>query len=81
MHPLSPDLSSLADDDLHKKFNDLQKRLVQASQYGPQSIVPQLQMLISDYQSEIQKRNQKQMQDLLKKSEDGKGFKNIIDIR
>lgn len=81
MHPLAPDLSGIPDDELHKKFGDLQKRYLQAYQFGPQNIVPQLQMLMGDYQAEIQRRNQKQMQDLLKKSEEGKGFKNIIDIQ
>jgi hypothetical protein len=82
MHPLSPDLSGLSDDELHKKFGDLQKRFMQAYRIGPASIIPQLQMVMEDYQAEISRRNQKYMEDLQKKTDkDGKGFKGIIDIQ
>jgi hypothetical protein len=78
MHPLGPDLTGLTDDELHKKYGELQKRFGQAYRFGPQSIIPQLQMLMQDYQSEISIRNQKQMEELSKNT--GKGPKGIIDI-
>jgi hypothetical protein len=78
MHPLGPDLTGLTDDELHKKYGELQKRFGQAYRFGPQSIIPQLQMLMQDYQSEISMRNQKQMEELSKNT--GKGPKGIIDI-
>ena len=77
MHPLGPDLSGLTDEELHKKFGELQKRFNQAYRFGPQGIIPQLQMLMQDYQMEIGIRNQKQMAELDKNS---KGPKGIIDI-
>ena len=77
MHPLSPDLTGLTDEELHKKYGELQKRFNQAYRFGPQSIIPQLQMLMQDYQMEIGIRNQKQMAELDKNS---KGPKGIIDI-
>jgi len=77
MHPLGPDLTGLSDDELHKKYGELQKRFTQAYRTGPQSIIPQLQMLMQDYQMEIGLRNQKQMAELDKNS---KGPKGIIDI-
>jgi hypothetical protein len=77
MHPLGPDLTGLTDEELHKKFGELQKRFNQAYRFGPQSIIPQLQMLMQDYQMEIGIRNQKQMAELDKNS---KGPKGIIDI-
>ena len=78
MHPLAPDLTGLSDDELHKKFSELQKRFGQAYRFGPQSIIPQLQMLMQDYQAEISLRNQKQLEELSKST--GKGPKGIIDI-
>ena len=77
MHPLGSDLTALSDDELHKKYGELQKRFNQAYRFGPQSIIPQLQMLMQDYQMEIGIRNQKQMAELDKNS---KGPKGIIDI-
>jgi len=56
MHPLSPDLSSLTDADLHKKHGELIKRLYQAQRYGS-DVAGQLSMLVGDYQLEIQRRN------------------------
>jgi len=78
MHPLAPNLSDLTDDELHKKFGELQKRYGQAYRFGPQSIIPQLQMLMQDYQYEINLRNQKQLEELNKSA--SKGPKGIIDI-
>lgn len=77
MHPLGPDLTGLTDDELHKKYGELQKRFTQAYRFGPQGVIPQLQMLMQDYQMEIGLRNQKQMAELDKNS---KGPKGIIDI-
>ena len=77
MHPLGPDLTGLSDDELHTKYSELQKRFGQAYRTGPQSIIPQLQMLMQDYQAEISLRNQKQLEELNKNS---KGPKGIIDI-
>ena len=78
MHPLAPDLTGLTDDELHKKYGELQKRFGQAYRSGPQSIIPQLQMLMQDYQAEISMRNQRQLEELNKNT--GKGPKGIIDI-
>lgn len=81
MHPLAQDLTPLSDDEVHKKFGELQKRYQQAYRFGPQSIIPQIQMMMEHYQSEIQRRNQKQMDEMMKKAEEGgKGLKGIIDI-
>ena len=78
MHPLGPDLTQLTDADLHKKQGELVQRLGQAHRIGPFNIVGQLQMLLNDYNSEIQRRNQKIMDDMMKK---GKGMDGIIDIQ
>lgn len=78
MHPLSPDLSQLTDAELHKKHGELVQRLGQAYRIGPFNIIGQLQMILDDYNSEIQRRNQKIMDDMMKK---GKGMDGIIDIQ
>jgi hypothetical protein len=82
MHPLGNDLTKLSEDDLNKKFGDLMKRYNQASRFGPQSIIPQLQMLVQDYQEELKRRNAVAMEEMRKKMDkDGKAFKGIIDIQ
>lgn len=81
MHPLSPDLSNVNDDELNKKFGELQKRYMQCWKFGPMDLLPQLQMLMDDYQAEIQRRNAKVIDDMNKRAEaKGKGFGGVIDI-
>ena len=77
MHPLTPDLTSLTDDELHKKRSELQNRLMFSYRMGNGDLVSQLSMLMQDYDMEIQARNQRMMDQLQKSS---KNFGNIIDI-
>jgi hypothetical protein len=77
MHPLGSNLTEMSDDDLQKKYGELQKRYMQAYRFGPVGVIPQLQMLMQDYQFEIQVRNQRQVDEIQKNS---KGPKGIIDI-
>jgi hypothetical protein len=87
MHPLGTNLRELSDDDLHKKLADLNKRFMQAYRIGPFQVIPQLQMLIQDYNEEVSRRNAVKMQELQEKleksskKEEGKGIKGIIDIK
>jgi type III secretory pathway component EscV len=78
MHPLLPDLTKLTLDELNTKYGDLLKRVTYAYRIGQADMVQQLQMLLQDYQAEIQVRNTKALQDMEKNS---KNFKNIIDIQ
>lgn len=80
MHPLSPDLTQLSDADLHKKHGELVLRLSQAYRVGPYGAIGQLQMLLDDYNIEIRRRNDKAMEELMRKSQ-GKGMGGIIDIQ
>jgi len=81
MHPLAPSLHELSMDELTTKYSELQKRMNQAYRFGPQSIIPQIQMMMEHYQTELSERNRKQLEDMNKKAEDtGKGYKGIIDI-
>jgi len=77
-HPLAPDLKDLSTDELHSKYNDLMNRMNQAYRFGPTGIIPQLQMMQSHYQNEIQNRNAKQVETMQKNS---KNFNKIIDIK
>lgn len=76
-HPLQSDLTGLNDDQLYTKMSELQKRMTQAYRLGYTDAVYQLQMIIDDYQTEINTRNAKTMQELESKS---KQFKSVIDI-
>ncbi len=78
MHPLSPDLSKLNTEELHQKYNDLQKRLQQSMQFGNYGMISQLQLLLSDYQYEMNVRNRKQLEEIFK---DNPSFSKIIDIK
>lgn len=81
MHPLAPDLKAESMETLLQKYSDLTRRLNQAVRYGPQSIIPQIQMIMESYQSEINERNRQQYEEMVKKTEQsGKGYKGIIDI-
>lgn len=77
MHPLTPDLSKLTDDELQKKRSELQSRLGFVYRTNNGELISQLQMLIYDYDMEIQTRNQKLIDQLQKAS---KNFGNIINI-
>lgn len=77
MHPLAPNLAELKEEDLHKKHGELIARINQAWRMGQTDILGQLQMLEEDYRMEIQRRNQKLMDDMMSKNEKYKG---IIDI-
>jgi adenylate kinase len=78
MHPLAPDLSKVSMDELTKKYGDLMKRITLAYRWGNADMVAQIQMLMQDYQTEIQLRNAKALEEMEKNS---KQFKNIIDIQ
>jgi hypothetical protein len=78
MHPLTPDLSGLSDDDLHKKRAELSSRMQFAYRMGHGDMIGQIQMIMGDYDMEVQRRNQKMLDDLEKNS---KTFKDKIDIK
>lgn len=77
-HPLTPDLSKLSNEELTSKYNDLMKRHNMAFRWGNASMTGQLQLLIQDYQEELQRRQEKAWAEMEKTS---RNFKNIIDIQ
>jgi len=62
MHPLSPDLTKLTDEELHNKRAELQTRLGYAYRIGNPEMVHQLNLLIQDYALEVEARNKKMME-------------------
>jgi hypothetical protein len=78
MHPLVSDLSSLSNEELHKKYNELMAKMNQAYRSGPTSIIPQMQMIIENYRYEMDKRNRKTLEEMEAKNDKLKG---IIDIQ
>ena len=77
MHPLAPDLSKLTDDELQQKRGELQNRLMMSYRMGNADLVMQVQLLLGDYDIELQTRNQRMMDQMTKAS---KNFGNIINI-
>ena len=77
MHPLTPDLSTLTDEELHTKRSELGNRMVFAYRMGHAEMIGQIQLIMGDYEMEVQRRNQKMLDDLERNS---KTFKNKIDI-
>jgi len=77
MHPLTSDLSKLTDDELQQKRGELQNRLMMSYRMGNADLVMQVQLLLGDYDIELQARNQKMMDQMSKAS---KNFGNIINI-
>jgi hypothetical protein len=53
--------------------------LNQAWSFGNGELLQQVQMMLEDYQEELNKRQRKMMEDLSKKA--GKDFDDIIDIK
>lgn len=78
MHPLLGSLSELTNEELYAKHAELTRRVSQAYRLGYGDALDQLRMIIDDYQSEINRRAAKALEDLQSKS---KQFKNIIDVQ
>ena len=62
MHPLTPNLELLSDEELHTKRAELQSRLTYAYRIGSGDMVNQLILIIQDYGMEVERRNQKMME-------------------
>lgn len=77
MHPLAPDLTQLTDDELHRKHSELMQRVTFSYRMGNADLIRQLQMILEDYNIEIQRRNQKMMEEATK---NGRNFQDKIDI-
>lgn len=77
-HPLAPDLAELSNDELQKKYNELNNRYSQAQRAGSMAVLGQMRLLLDHYRMEISIRQQKLLDDASQKNSN---FKNIIDIK
>jgi hypothetical protein len=78
MHPLSPDVTCLSDQELQQKCTELLTKMNQAYSMGNGILVSQIQMIYEDYNGEMMKRQQKAYEELMDRSSK---FKKIIDIK
>ena len=77
MHPLAQDLSKLTDVELQEKHNDLTKKMTWAYRSGATSLIGQIQMILEDFNFEIQARHRKMLDDLAKNNPKFNGTINI----
>ena len=77
MHPLTPDLTKLTDEELHTKRAELNNRLSYAYRIGNGDMIGQLQLLLQDYAFEVEQRNRKMLDDAQKNGRLGDGPKDI----
>jgi hypothetical protein len=61
MHPLTNDLGKLTDEELHTKRAELHNRTSMAYRMGNADLLHQLQLVIGDYDIEVETRNQKML--------------------
>jgi len=59
MHPLTPNLRELSDNDLNEKFRELSNKLNAAYRMGNAAMVQQIQMILEDYQQKYRVGNRR----------------------
>lgn len=77
MHPLTPNLKELKDDELQKKITELTMKLQQAVRFGNNSIIWQMQTLLEDFREELTIRQHKNLED----QTDKHNIKNLIKVK
>ena len=61
---------------------DLKQPIQQSILHHIRQLIPQIQMVLGDYNAEVSRRNAKLMDEVTKKNDKGnKGFSTIIDIQ
>jgi len=70
LHPLQEDVTLLKDDELEEKIRDLSKKYLLASRYSNQSVLGQMQMLLTTYKEEQTRRLRKQYQETISQAKD-----------
>ena len=76
MHPLAPNLKELKDDELYSKLQELNTKMMQAYRFGNNALLTQIQMLINDYQTEVNNRRQAQLE-----TKDNKNLSSLIKVK
>jgi DNA polymerase III delta prime subunit len=70
LHPLQEDVTLLKDDELEEKIRNLSKKYLLASRYSNQSVLGQMQMLLTTYKEEQTRRLRKQYQETISQAKD-----------
>jgi DNA polymerase III delta prime subunit len=70
LHPLQEDVTLLKDDELEEKVRDLSKKYLLASRYSNQSVLGQMQMLLTTYKEEQTRRLRKQYQETISQAKE-----------
>lgn len=78
MHPLTPDLSALKDEELHKKVSEITQKLTQSYRFGSYELAGQLHMILEDYNAELDRRYRKTIEELAAKNDK---FDGLIDVK
>jgi hypothetical protein len=78
MHPLTPDIKGLSDQELGNKITELERKLVQSYRMGNSALSYQITAILEDYRFENQTRTRNQLETLMKQN--GKDLDSIIDI-
>ena len=64
MHPLTPSLADLSDDEVLQKITDLQNKRSVAYRMANHSLVQQIEMILEDHLVVYQDRQKKMMEEL-----------------
>jgi hypothetical protein len=82
-HPLSGNLQALEDNVLDTRIKDLAKKINFAYSSSP-SVIPQMQMMMSDLQAERSRRDKEKMEKVMQQAKEANGdsssWDDIIDI-
>lgn len=76
MHPLTPNLTELKDDELQKKYNELMQKFNVAYRFGNNQIIWQMQALLEDYKEELSNRQRKAMEN----NQDKHNLKDLVKV-
>lgn len=82
-HPLAGNLQALEDNVLDTRIKDLAKKINFAYRSSP-SVIPQMQMMMSDLQAERSRRDKEKMEKVMQQAKEANGdsssWDDIIDI-
>jgi uncharacterized membrane protein affecting hemolysin expression len=80
-HPLAEDLTSLSDDQLQEKITTLTKKYTAASRFPDQSLVNQVQSMLTMYVEEQRTRYRKQLDSQKRKdNNDNQDLDGLINV-
>lgn len=70
MHPLQEDVTVLKDQELDDKIRDLSKKILMASRFPNQSVLQQIEMMLTTYKQEQSRRSKVEYEKTIAKSKE-----------